>query len=53
VTRRIDVRILTPFGAESGMGNWRTASRYAQMLRAGGLSASVFHLLMGDLTRLR
>ncbi|MFM8631812.1 MAG: glycosyltransferase [Betaproteobacteria bacterium] len=42
MTRRIDVRILTPFGAESGMGNWRTASRYAQMLRAGGLSASVF-----------
>jgi glycosyltransferase involved in cell wall biosynthesis len=42
VTRRIDVRILTPFGADSGMGNWRTASRYAQMLRASGLTASVF-----------
>ena len=42
MTRRIDVRILTPFGAASGMGNWRTASRYAQMLRASGLNASVF-----------
>ncbi|MBU3725173.1 MAG: glycosyltransferase [Burkholderiaceae bacterium] len=42
MTRRIDVRILTPFGAASGMGNWRTASRYAQMLRATGINASVF-----------
>jgi glycosyltransferase involved in cell wall biosynthesis len=42
MTRRIDVRILTPFGAASGMGNWRTASRYAQMLRSSGVSAEVF-----------
>ena len=42
MTRRLDVRILTPFGAASGMGNWRTASRYAQMLRATGINASVF-----------
>jgi glycosyltransferase involved in cell wall biosynthesis len=42
MTRRIDVRILTPFGAASGMGNWRTAQRYAQMLRASGISASIF-----------
>ncbi|WVN41160.1 glycosyltransferase family 4 protein [beta proteobacterium MWH-UniP1] len=42
MTRRIDVRILTPFGASSGMGNWRTASRYAQMLRASGLNASIY-----------
>lgn len=42
MTRRIDVRILTPFGAASGMGNWRTASRYAQMLRSAGVSAAVF-----------
>lgn len=42
MTRRIDVRILTPFGAASGMGNWRTASRYAQMLRSSGINASVY-----------
>lgn len=42
MTRRIDVRILTPFGASSGMGNWRTASRYAQMLRASGINASIY-----------
>lgn len=42
MTRRIDVRILTPFGAASGMGNWRTATRYAQMLRSSGLNASVY-----------
>ena len=42
MTRRIDVRIVTPFGAASGMGNWRTASRYAQMLRAAGINAEVF-----------
>lgn len=41
MTRRIDVQILTPFGAQSGMGNWRTAQRYAQMLRASGLNASI------------
>lgn len=48
MTRRIDVRIVTPFGAASGMGNWRTASRYAQMLRAGGLNASVFEAARMD-----
>lgn len=42
MTRRIDVRVLTPFGAASGMGNWRTAQRYAQMLRSAGISASIF-----------
>jgi len=42
MTRRIDVRIVTPFGAGSGMGNWRTASRYAQMLRTAGINAEVF-----------
>ena len=42
MTRRIDVRVLTPFGAASGMGNWRTASRYAQMLRSSGINASVY-----------
>lgn len=42
MTRRIDVRVLTPFGAASGMGNWRTAQRYAQMLRSSGISASIF-----------
>lgn len=42
MTRRIDVRILTPFGASSGMGNWRTASRYAQMLRSSGINASIY-----------
>jgi glycosyltransferase involved in cell wall biosynthesis len=41
MTRRIDVRVVTPFGAASGMGNWRTASRYAQMLRASGINASI------------
>lgn len=48
MTRRIDVRIVTPFGAASGMGNWRTASRYAQMLRAGGLNATVFEAAQMD-----
>jgi glycosyltransferase involved in cell wall biosynthesis len=48
MTRRIDVRILTPFGQESGMGNWRTASRYAQMLRASGINASVFEPSAAD-----
>lgn len=42
MARRIDARILTPFGAASGMGNWRTASRYAQMLRASGINASIY-----------
>jgi glycosyltransferase involved in cell wall biosynthesis len=41
MTRRIDVRIFTPFGAASGMGNWRTAQRYAQMLRSAGLGATI------------
>jgi glycosyltransferase involved in cell wall biosynthesis len=41
MTRRIDVRIFTPFGAASGMGNWRTAQRYAQMLRGSGLGATI------------
>jgi glycosyltransferase involved in cell wall biosynthesis len=49
--RPIDVRIITPFGAASGMGNWRTASRYAQMLRAGGLNASVFEAARMDEAR--
>jgi glycosyltransferase involved in cell wall biosynthesis len=42
MSRRIDARILTPFGQKSGMGNWRTASRYAQMLRASGINASIY-----------
>lgn len=42
MTRKIDARILTPFGASSNMGNWRTAQRYAQMLRASGIHASIF-----------
>ena len=48
MTRRIDVRILTPFGQESGMGNWRTASRYAHMLRASGINAAVFEPSAAD-----
>jgi glycosyltransferase involved in cell wall biosynthesis len=38
----IDVRILTPFGAQSGMGNWRTASRYAELLRSADIQAKIF-----------
>lgn len=48
MTRRIDVRILTPFGQESGMGNWRTASRYAHMLRSSGINASVIEPLRNE-----
>ncbi len=38
----IDVRILTPFGAKSRMGNWRTASRYAELLSSASIQAKIF-----------
>jgi glycosyltransferase involved in cell wall biosynthesis len=38
----IDVRILTPFGAQSGMGNWRTASRYCELLSGVGMQVKIF-----------
>jgi glycosyltransferase involved in cell wall biosynthesis len=37
-----DVRILTPFGAQSGMGNWRTASRYCELLSGVGMEVKIF-----------
>lgn len=38
----IDVRILTPFGAQSGMGNWRTASRYCELLSSAGMQVRIY-----------
>jgi glycosyltransferase involved in cell wall biosynthesis len=42
MTAQLDVRILTPFGAQSGMGNWRTASRYAEMLRDAAMQVKIY-----------
>lgn len=33
--------IITPYGPESGSGNWRTAERYARLLSRQGLSPTV------------
>lgn len=39
------ILIVTPFGAESGSGNWRTASRYAELLDRAGFATRV---VVGD-----
>ena len=33
--------IITPYGPETGSGNWRTAERYARLLQAQGVAAEI------------
>jgi len=35
------VLIITPFGPETGSGNWRTAERYARLLQGQGVPAEI------------
>jgi len=35
------VLVITPYGPETGSGNWRTAERYARLLQAQGVGAEI------------